>query len=106
MMISSGADQMTSSSWVEWSQSGLYVAYLFDARYFHAKKIVSTITGKMISSIHTVHRTLNSPCWRETSPALSSTNSTEEWLGGKECCIPFRYGCSSSVLTKKYIIIK
>src|SRR3546814_8843187 len=66
MMISSGADQMTSSSWVEWSQSGLYVASLFDARYFHAKKIVSPITGTMISSINTVDRTIKSPCWRAT----------------------------------------
>ena len=77
MMISSGADQITSSSWVEWSQSGLYVASLFDARYFHAKKIVSAITGTMISSISTVDRTIRSPCWRATSPAGSSTTSPQ-----------------------------
>lgn len=42
---------------------GLYVASLFDARYFHAKKIVGTITGTMISSISTVDRMIkDKPC--------------------------------------------
>ena len=72
-MMSSGADQMISSSCVEWSQSGLYVASLFDSRYLYAKKIVSPITGTMINSINTVDRTIRSPCWRATSPAGSST---------------------------------
>lgn len=81
-MISSGAAQMTSSSWVEWSQSGLYVAFVARPVSLRAKKIVSAITGTMISSISTVEMTIRLPCWRAISPAGSRTTRPQPESSG------------------------
>ncbi|PAV66179.1 hypothetical protein WR25_20983 [Diploscapter pachys] len=69
MTISSGADQMISSSPVEWSQFGRYSASSFVWRYFHANRTVSAITGTMISSIRPVDHRIRWACCRATSPA-------------------------------------
>ncbi|MNS96531.1 hypothetical protein D3C72_1308320 [compost metagenome] len=77
MMISSGAAQITSSRWVEWSQSGSYRASLFDSRYFQAKKTVSAITGMMMISISTTDQTSRSRCCAAMSPAGDRTTASQ-----------------------------
>ena len=50
-MITQGTSQTTASMRLEWCQSGLYSAWVFEARYFQANARVITITGMTTISI-------------------------------------------------------
>ena len=53
-MITQGTSQTTASMRLEWCQSGLYSAWVFEARYFQANARVITITGMTTISISRV----------------------------------------------------
>lgn len=74
-MIISGTLQITSSSEVEWCQSGSYSASVLPWRYFQANSSVSRITGTMTISISTVAVTTRLPCWAAISPAGFNTTA-------------------------------
>ncbi len=53
-MIAHGTAQTTASMRCEYDQLGMYVAAVFDSRYFQAKYSVSKITGITTTSISSV----------------------------------------------------
>ncbi len=57
--ITTGASTITAATAVERSQSGMYLARVFEARYFQANTPTNTITGATMISINCVDCTMS-----------------------------------------------
>src|SRR6266700_2029654 len=57
--IATGASTITAATAVERSQSGMYLARVFEARYFQANTPTNTITGATMISINCVDCTMS-----------------------------------------------
>src|SRR5471032_2050808 len=73
-MMAIGTAHTTASMRCEYDQSGVYVASVFDSRYFQAKYSVSKITGITTTSISSVAVMIRDFSSAATCPLGSSTD--------------------------------